>query len=187
MSWPVHHTAGKPRRKRSYNPDGKPRKRPVDWEGKEQAVLIRWLYGEKMRGTAVGELYDHIYHVPNGGARCKKTAGELKAQGVRAGVSDLKVRQARGGWHGLVLEFKATPPRDAALAPSQFEWLEGSDEEGYCAALARGFEEAKAVLREYASWPRTQVVGDRLALESGTEWRRGGEDGDGTEDDTGAQ
>lgn len=163
----------KPRRPRALKNDGTPRARPVDWEGQEQAVLIRWLLGEKMRGEPVGELYDAIYHVPNGGQRNKKTASDLKKQGVKAGVSDLPVRQARGGWHGLYLEFKATPPRDAALAPSQFEWLDGSEYEGYCAALALGLDQAKAVLREYASWPRTQIAGDRLALENGTEWRKG--------------
>ncbi|SJN14842.1 hypothetical protein CZ787_17170 [Halomonas citrativorans] len=71
------------------------------------------------------------------------------------------------------MEFKATPPRDAALAPSQFEWLEGSEYEGYCAVLARGLDEAKAVLREYASWPRTEVVGQRQVMNSGSEWRKG--------------
>jgi hypothetical protein len=147
------------------------RKRPVDWEGNEQAVLIRWLLGEKMRGTPVGELYDAIYHVPNGGQRNKKTAADLKRQGVKAGVSDLVVMDARGGWHGLYLEFKATPPRHAALAASQREWLALADDRGYCAALARGLEEAKAVLREYATWTRTQVVGERLALKNGTDWR----------------
>lgn len=161
------------RRPRKLKADGTPRARPVDWEGNEQAVLIRWLLGEKMRGEPVGQLYDAIYHVPNGGQRNKKTASDLKRQGVKAGVSDLPVRQARGGWFGLYLEFKATPPRDAALAPSQFTWLEGSEYEGYCAVLARGIDEAKAVLREYASWPRTQIVDERLALESGTEWRKG--------------
>ena len=132
------------------------RKRPVDWEGNGQAVLIRWLLGEKMRGEPVGQLYDPIYHVPNGGQRNKKTASDLKRQGVKAGVSDLPVRQARGGWHGLYLEFKATPPRDAALAPSQFEWLESSEYEGYCSVLARGLEEAKADIegvRQLASHP----------------------------------
>lgn len=163
----------KPRRPRALKNDGTPRARPVDWEGQEQAVLIRWLLGEKMRGEPVGQLYDAIYHVPNGGQRNKKTASDLKRQGVKAGVSDLPVRQARGGWHGLYLEFKATPPRDAALATSQFEWLEGSEYEGYCAVLALGLDEAKAVLREYASWPRTQIVGERLALQNGTEWRKG--------------
>jgi hypothetical protein len=163
----------KPKRPRALTKSGAPRKRPVDWEGQEQAVVMRWLLGEKMRGEPVGQLYDAIYHVPNGGQRNKKTASDLKRQGVKAGVSDLPVRQARGGWHGLYLEFKATPPRDAALAPSQFEWLEGSEYEGYCAVLARGIDEAKAVLREYASWPRTEVVGERRVIKSGTEWRKG--------------
>lgn len=161
------------RRPRKPKADGTPRKRPVDWEGNEQAVVIRWLQGEKMRGQPVGELFDAIYHVPNGGVRSYKTAVAMKRQGAKAGVSDLPVRQARGGWHGLYLEFKATPPRDADLSDSQFVWLEGSEHEGYCAALARGIDEAKAVLREYASWPRTQVVGQRQVMNSGTEWRKG--------------
>lgn len=155
-------------------PASQPRRRHVDWEGQEQTALIRWLYGEKMRGQPVGELYDAIYHPPNGGARHKKTAADMKRQGVKSGVSDLVVRQARGGWHGLYLELKATPPRNAGLADSQREWLEGAEYEGYCSSLALGFEEAKAVLREYASWPRTQVMGGRLALTNGTEWRKGG-------------
>lgn len=180
MSWRVQATAGKPRRKRSLKADGTPRARPVDWEGNEQAVLIRWLLAERQRGTAVGRLYDVTYHVPNGGARHAKTAADLKKQGVKAGVSDLVVMDARGGWFGLYLEFKATPPRHAATAASQRDWLALAEGRGYCAVLALGYEEAKRVLREYASWPRTQVVGERLALMNGTEWQTGGEsNGDG--------
>lgn len=87
------------------------RAKPVDWERQEQTVLIRWLYGEKMRGHPVGELFDATFHMPNGGHRNKKTASDFKRQGVKAGVSDLPIRQARGGWLGLYLEFKATPPK----------------------------------------------------------------------------
>ncbi|UTD54796.1 VRR-NUC domain-containing protein [Halomonas sp. MS1] len=131
----------------------------------------KWLTASRARWGARWAYFSIIF--TNGGQRNKKTASDLKRQGVKSGVFNLPVRQARGGWFGLYLEFKATPPRDAALAPSQFDWLEGSEYEGYCAVLARGLDKAKSVLREYASWPRTQIVGERLALESGSEWRKG--------------
>lgn len=132
-------------------------------------VLIRWLFGEQQRGMPVGDLYDVIYHVPNGGQRNKKTAADLKRQGVRSGVSDLVVMEGRGGWLGLYVEFKATPPNHAATAASQREWLEKADHRGYCAVLARGLEEAKAVLREYAGWAPT-VIERREAMPHGTKW-----------------
>jgi len=154
--------------------DGTPRKRPVDWEGNEQAVLIRWLLGEKMRGEPVGDLYDAIYHVPNGGQRSKSTGAAMKRQGVKSGVSDLVVMDARGGWFGLYMEFKASPPHTAALADSQHDWLALAEERGYCAVLAVGLEEAKVVLREYAGWYRTGCSLEAVqTMNSGTEWRKG--------------
>jgi len=153
-----------------------PRKRPVDWEGQEQAVVIRWLLGEKMRGTPVGQLYDVTYHVPNGGARYAKTASDLKKQGAKAGVSDLVVMEARGGYFGLYLEFKATPPKHATLQESQRDWLALAEARGYCAVLARGLEEAKAVLAWYADQAQTEIETwvdvDRVECPVGTEWRR---------------
>ncbi|MDT0499692.1 MULTISPECIES: VRR-NUC domain-containing protein [unclassified Halomonas] len=142
-----------------------------DYEGSEQEALISWLHGEWRRGTEVGQAYPVIYHVPNGGQRNKKTAADLKRQGVRAGVSDLVVMEGRGGLLGLYLEFKATPPRHAALARSQREWLALADARGYGAVLARGLEEAREVLREYMALPATEVVGPVRRLEAGTDWR----------------
>ena len=153
---------------------GKARTRRVDREGMEQKALIRWLYGEKMRGGATADVYDHTYHVPNGGQRNKATAAALKGQGVKAGVSDLVVALARGGYYGLYLEFKATPPDHSALADSQREWLVKVEQQGYCAVLARGLDEAKAVIREYMSLPPTVVTGPLGRIESGTEWREHG-------------
>lgn len=162
------------RRPRKLKADGTPHKRPVDWEGNEQAVLIRWLLGEMKRGEAVGKLYDVTYHVPNGGQRSKSTGAAMKRQGVKSGVSDLVVMDARGGWFGLYMEFKASPPHTAALAQSQHDWLTLAYDRGYCAVLAVGLEEAKAVLREYAALVRsTHHYTARVHLKSGTEWRKG--------------
>lgn len=143
-----------------------------DYEGSEQKALISWLHGEWRRGTEVGKAYPVTYHVPNGGQRNKKTGADLKAQGVRAGVSDLVVMSARGGLHGLYLEFKATPPRHAATATTQRDWLALADEGGYGAVLARGLEEARSVLREYMALPSTQVEGERYTINAGTDWRK---------------
>ena len=152
-----------------------PRKRrsvSYDYEGSEQKALMSWLHGEWRRGTAVGQAYPVTYHVPNGGQRNKKTGADLKAQGVRAGVSDLVVMAAHGGLHGLYLEFKATPPRHSATAATQRDWLALADDRGYGAVLARGLEEARAVLREYMAQPPTEVVGDRHRIKAGTDWRK---------------
>ncbi|WP_249976095.1 VRR-NUC domain-containing protein [Vreelandella olivaria] len=163
----------KPRRPRALTKSGTPRKRPVDWEGNEQAVLIRWLMGEKKRGELVGKLYDAIYHVPNGGQRSKSTGAAMKRQGVKSGVSDLVVMDARGGWHGLYMEFKASPPHTAPLADSQRAWLAMAEARGYCAVLAVGLEEAKRVLKRYAElMPTYRHHGERPAV-GGTEWRKG--------------
>ncbi|WP_280337903.1 hypothetical protein [Salinicola acroporae] len=89
---------------------------------------------------------------------------------MKSGVSDLVVMEGRGGWLGLYLEFKATPPKHAATAASQREWLEKADHRGYCAVLCRGLEEAKAVLREYASWELTITPG-RNEMTLGSNWR----------------
>lgn len=150
-----------------------PRRQPRhDYEGSEQKALISWLHGEWRRGSAVGQAYPVTYHPPNGGQRNKRTASELKAQGVKAGVSDLVIAAPRGGHHGLYLEFKATPPRHASMSASQREWLAEMERQGYCAVLARGLEEARAVLREYMALPPTQVAGAAASVASGTEWRR---------------
>ncbi|MBB3142211.1 VRR-NUC domain-containing protein [Halomonas organivorans] len=154
------------------NGAGRPAAPRVDHEGNEQKALILWLYGEWQRGTEVGQAYPVTYHVPNGGQRSKKTGADLKRQGVKAGVSDLVVMEARGGMHGLYLEFKATPPNHAAVAASQIDWLALADARGYGAVLAQGIEEAREVLREYMALSPTRVAGAVQRIEAGTNWRK---------------
>lgn len=129
----------------------KPRRGEI--EGEEQTVLIEEF---RARYPVIGHL---LIHIPNGGSRKNAFEGyRLKRQGVRAGVSDLLLPVARGGFFGLWIEFKAAPPNDAAVAPSQKEWIELMADQGYCAEVCLGVEDAMSFLIRYMSWPATVAL-----------------------------
>ena len=128
------------------------RAKPVDREGQEQAALMREL---ELRYPAVFEL---MYHVPNGGHRVKAVASKSKAQGVKAGIPDLVLTMARGGYFGLYIEFKATPPNDAAISASQHERIHKLNEQGYLAVVCRGHFDAMEQIRAYLRLAPTVVA-----------------------------
>jgi len=128
------------------------RAKPIDWEGMEQKALLLEL---ALRHPVAAKL---IFHVPNGGHRHKLVAIELKKQGVKAGIPDLVLPMARGGYFGLYLEFKATPPHDSPVSPSQDACLHALIEQGYLAIVCRGHADAMEALTAYLKLPRTQVA-----------------------------
>lgn len=128
------------------------RARPVDREGMEQAALLREV---GVRYPSAAKL---IYHVPNGGHRHKLVAVKLKEQGVKAGVPDLVLPMARGGYFGLYIEFKATAPHDAAVSPAQDAYLQALTDQGYLAIVCRGHFDAIEAIRAYLLQPQTRTV-----------------------------
>jgi hypothetical protein len=128
------------------------RAKPVDREGLEQAALIQEI---ELCLPAVAAL---IYHVPNGGHRHKLVAVKLKGQGVKAGVPDLVLPMARGGYFGLYLEFKATAPNDAAVSASQQAWIRRLNDQGYLAIVCRGHFDAMEQIRAYLRLAPTVVA-----------------------------
>lgn len=132
---------------RAYKPKKPPAKR-VDREGPEQAALMKEI---ELRYPDVFEL---MYHVPNGGHRLKEVAAKLKAQGVKAGIPDLVLPMARGGYFGLYIEFKATVD-PAAVSPSQQACIHRLNDQGYLAVVCRGHFDAMECLRAYLAQPAT--------------------------------
>lgn len=130
----------------------KARAKPIDREGLEQAALMSEI---KLRYPAAAKL---IYHVPNGGHRHKLVAIKLKEQGVKAGVPDLVLPMARGGHFGLYIEFKAKPPFDAAVSPSQDAYIQALLDQGYLAIVCRGAIDALEAIRAYLLQPQTKVA-----------------------------
>lgn len=79
----------------------KPRR---DKEHLEQAQFIEWCRLEVLENR-IPDL-GSIYAVPNGGLRNARTAAALKREGVKAGIPDLVLPRARGGYFGLYVEMK---------------------------------------------------------------------------------
>lgn len=129
------------------------RARKGEAEGDEQAQLIKLF---RAQFPAVGLL---LIHIPNGGSRKNAFEGwRLKEQGVRAGVSDLFLPVARGGFFGLWIEFKAAPPNDAAVSDSQEAWVKEMQGQGYAAHICLGIDAALRVLVDYMALPATKAA-----------------------------
>lgn len=111
-------------------------------EAQEQIALIQWanLQSGKYPELAL------LYHIPNGGSRHPAEAARLKQQGVRAGVPDLCLPVARGGYNGLYIELKAGRNKPT---PLQKEWLSWLNQQGYRAVVCWGWQAAKDEIMAY--------------------------------------
>lgn len=111
-------------------------------EHTEQVALVRWA---QMQQAAVPALR-LLFAIPNGGKRNKVTAARLAAEGVQAGVPDLCLPVARGGYHGLWIEMKIP---GNGLTPAQGAWHAALQAEGYRVATCYGWDAARAVVEDY--------------------------------------
>lgn len=111
-------------------------------EAQEQAALFQWA---EMAKKQYPEL-TLMYHVPNGGSRNIIEARNLKRQGVKAGVPDICLPVARGGFHGLYIELKAGKGRPSS---KQLYWLKKLNEHGNMAIICWGFEQARDMVVKY--------------------------------------
>jgi len=89
-----------------------------------------------------------LFAVPNGGHRNKATAGKLKAEGVRAGVSDLILE--RDGFFGPIvyLELKTDKGRQS---DSQKDFQNHVEEKGRVYKVIRSIEDFIEVVTKHLS------------------------------------
>lgn len=113
-----------------------------DWEHVEQVAIFRWA---RLHERKYPELR-LLYAVPNGGHRHPATAAKLKAEGVRAGVPDISLDVARGGYHGLRIEMKAGRNKPTEAQEAFMALLR---EQGYCCRTAYGYDEARIFILNY--------------------------------------
>jgi len=87
-----------------------------------------------------------MFAIPNGGERNKIVAGNLKAEGVKAGVLDIFLPVARGGFHGLFVEMKVQPNR---LTLEQKEFRAAVELQCYASLVCYSWIEAALGIERY--------------------------------------
>ena len=112
-------------------------------EEQEQAAVFEWVSLMQKQFPELALLH----HIPNGGDRHPAVAAKLKAQGVKAGVPDLCLPVARGGFHGLYIELKRR--KGGRVSDDQQAWIGELSAQGYRAEVCHGAEEACDLLYQY--------------------------------------
>lgn len=120
-------------------------KRQEPTERQEQVVFmarVEWALPESIAAL--------IFAIPNGGLRDPRVAARLKAEGVKRGVPDICVAIPRGVYHGLWIEMKRI--ESGRTAERQIEMQNRLLDEGYCAVVCRGAEQAWIELQHYLAF-----------------------------------
>jgi hypothetical protein len=120
-------------------------------EHNSQVALFQWAELEQRRYPELALMFA----VPNGGLRNKVVAKKLKAEGEKAGVLDVWLPVARGGWHGLVIEMKS---KKGKVEPKQKWWIENLTVQKYMVVVCYSFDEAMVTLKAYLDFPLFELV-----------------------------
>lgn len=87
-----------------------------------------------------------IAAIPNGGDRTASERVRLHSEGVLAGMPDLCVLEAKGGFHGLFVEMKTDTGK---VSSKQSDIKLQLNAKGYKAVVARSAAEAIKTIEEY--------------------------------------
>lgn len=123
----------------------------ADTEHAHQVALFMWanLYIKKFP-----EL-EWMYAIPNGGLRDKITAGKMKAEGLKSGVSDVCLPVRRGSYSGLYIEMKkpAMKPKKATskggVSDDQRMFGAFVQTQGFAFVVCYSWEEASKIIIQY--------------------------------------
>lgn len=135
------------------------RARPRHQESTLQKTCVSWFRAQYPDHALI------LFAVPNGGGRSKIESAIMKGEGVTAGVADLILLEARGGYGSLCIEMK-TRDKASKQRPSQKAWQEASERAGNRYVVVRSFEAFRALVSEYMGLPsigRVVVTASEIA------------------------
>ena len=136
------------------------RARPRHQESTLQKTCVAWFRAQYPDHALM------LFAVPNGGGRSRIEGAIMKGEGVTAGVADLILLEARGGYGALCIEMK-TRDKSSKQRPSQKAWQEAAERAGNRYVVVKSFEAFRALVSQYMGLPtigRVTVTAAELAL-----------------------
>lgn len=118
----------------------KTKKTLIPTESQEQIALVQWC---RWQGAPLNK----IYAIPNGANKSFASAEKFRKEGLRAGMPDLCLPVARGGFYGLYIELKRI--KGGVVSRDQKMLIEELQSEGYQVVVAKGFYEGRATIEQY--------------------------------------
>jgi hypothetical protein len=109
-------------------------------EHNNQVTLVMWVRAFKPDLLLVS--------MPNGGYRKAAEAIRLKSEGVVAGMPDLMLLEASGGFHGLFIEMKTEVGK---LSKKQIEAHQALIERGYKVVTCHSYDQGRQAIEDYLS------------------------------------
>jgi hypothetical protein len=122
------------------------RARPRHKESGLQKACVKWFRAQYPEHALM------LFAVPNGGARSRTEGAIMKGEGVTAGVADLILLEARGGWGALCIEMK-TRDSGSSQSASQKTWQAAAERAGNRYVVVRSEQAFRAVVVEYMGYP----------------------------------
>lgn len=135
------------------------RDRPRHQESTLQKTCVAWFRAQYPDHALM------LFAVPNGGGRSRIEGAVMKGEGVTAGVADLILLEARGGYGSLCIEMK-TRDKSSKQRPSQKAWQEAAERSGNRYVVVRSFEAFRALVSEYMDLPtigRVRITAAEIA------------------------
>lgn len=123
-------------------------------EHDEQVLVMLWAKENEVHWPDLRLLHAN----PMGGLRNKTVGAYMKAEGARAGVPDLFLPVARGGYHGLFIEMKRANGRPSDVRDSQRDWLFDLQDQGFACNVCYGSGQAENILALYLYQDRTRAI-----------------------------
>lgn len=110
-------------------------------EARIQASAVQWIW------NTYPETRGNFIHIPNEGNRSSQMDGAVrKSLGLVAGAPDTFLFLAKGGYHGLAVEFK-TPT--GAQSEAQKNFQKRLEKNGYRYEICRSLDQFKEIINDY--------------------------------------